>query len=216
MRRVERLDDLNETLLAVLRSNQAGIWTALPGVITKFNSSAMTAEVQTTVKVRRALPAVEATWDTIPLLVDCPVVFPGGGGYTLTFPVSVGDECLVIFSSRCIDSWWQSGGVQQPPETRFHDLSDGFVLVGPRSQPRVLPAIATNAVELRSDTGASYVRIDAVGNITLNAPTVKIQGNMTVTGSVVALGDVVGAGKSLSTHKHGGVVAGGAQTGVPV
>ena len=64
-----------------------------------------------------------------------PVVFPGGGGFALTFPVAAGDECLVVFASRCIDAWWQSGGVGEPMEPRMHDLSDGFALIGVRSQP---------------------------------------------------------------------------------
>src|SRR5260363_73502 len=47
----------------------------------------------------------------LPLLGDVPVFFPRGGGCTLTFPVQKGDECVVVFASRCIDGWWQSGGV---------------------------------------------------------------------------------------------------------
>ncbi|MFW8450019.1 Gp138 family membrane-puncturing spike protein, partial [Klebsiella pneumoniae] len=62
----------------------------------------------------------------LPLLVDVPVVFPRGGGCTLTFPVKPGDECLVIFADRCIDFWWQSGGIQEPVDERMHDLSDAF------------------------------------------------------------------------------------------
>ena len=33
------------------------------------------------------------------------MVFPGGGGFALTFPVAAGDECLVVFASRCIDDY---------------------------------------------------------------------------------------------------------------
>ncbi|MDR8345712.1 hypothetical protein FPK41_22485, partial [Acinetobacter baumannii] len=65
----------------------------------------------------------------LPLLVDVPVVFPRGGGCTLTFPVKPGDECLVIFADRCIDFWWQSGGIQEPVDERMHDFSDAFCIV---------------------------------------------------------------------------------------
>lgn len=45
---------------------------------------------------------------------------------------------------------------------------------------------------------------------------VAIEGDVTVTGTVTASEDVVGGGISLKSHKHGGVQAGGAQTGAPV
>jgi phage baseplate assembly protein V len=50
----------------------------------------------------------------------------------------------------------------------------------------------------------------------VNAPTVRVETDLHVTGEITAVGDVTGAGISLQTHKHGGVVAGGAQTGTPV
>ena len=82
------------------------------------------------------------------------MVFPGGGGWSITFPVSKGDEALVVFASRCIDDWWQSGGVGIQPDLRMHDLSDGFAIIGPRSQPRKLnPAISTIAVDSRKHFG---------------------------------------------------------------
>lgn len=65
-------------------------------------------------------------------LVDCPVITLQGGGIGARFPITPGDECLVFFADRCIDVWYENGAVspQPPPDTRAHDLSDGFVLVG--------------------------------------------------------------------------------------
>ncbi len=51
--------------------------------------------------------------------------------------------------------------------------------------------------------------VEIAGNVTVG-------GNVTVAGTVVATGNVSGAGKSLAGHVHGGVTAGGANTGVPV
>ena len=210
------------------------MWTALPGEVVEYFSATQTASVRTTIKVKISAPDGSFEWVEVPMLVDCPVLFPSGGGYTLTFPVVPGDECLVVFSSRCIDGWWQSSGAQIPPDTRLHDLSDGFVLLGPRSQPRrTTPAPSTSGVELRSDDRSVYIRIanadkkvevvttgpasvTAGGTIALNAPTVAITGDLTVTGTVVAQGQVTGLGKNLSTHVHSGVTAGGSNTGAPV
>lgn len=50
----------------------------------------------------------------------------------------------------------------------------------------------------------------------INTPTVRVEADFHVTGEITAVGDVTGAGISLATHKHGGVMAGGSETGTPV
>lgn len=125
----------------------------------------------------------ELTTVDLPLFVDCPVQFPAGGGVTMTFPVARGDECLVVFADGAIDGWWQSGGVGERVSVRMHDFSDGFALLGFRSQPRVLANVSTTSAQLRSDDGATYVdlsptaqtvEIVAPGGFKVTAPTVTI------------------------------------------
>lgn len=179
-----------------MQANQSALWTALPCIVQDYDADKMTISAEPSIQARVRDEKGVWSWVSIPKLVDCPVIFPSGGGFTLTFPVKQGDECLVIFASRCIDSWWQSGGVQTQADLRMHDLSDGFALVGPRSQPRVLsPAGSTDGVELRSDDREAYVRIDDSDNIL-----VKTSGNA----SVDADGDVyVIAGADLLASAGG-------------
>lgn len=230
MDRREHLEGgLLEGMLAAMDGRQSDLWTALPGIIRKVNLAAMTVEVEPTIQIRRRLAWLNSsTWIKIPLLVDVPIIYPSGGGFTLTFPIAPGDEALVVFASRCIDSWWQLGGVQVQAELRMHSLSDGFAIVGPRSQPRVLtPAADGTAVELRSDDQSSRVRIEpsgkikvnslgsdvevtAAGAIKLTAPSVQIVGNVAITGSLTNNGVNVG-----STHTHSGVDTGLGTSGPP-
>ncbi|HDK0301007.1 TPA: translation initiation factor IF-2, partial [Escherichia coli] len=87
---------------------------SIPGIIQSFDPEAVTAVIQPAIKgVEHDASGAEVSVN-LPLLVDVPVIFPRGGGCTLTFPVKEGDECLVIFADRCIDFWWQSGGIQEP------------------------------------------------------------------------------------------------------
>lgn len=205
MDRRERYENEEEAMRIALDGAQSRLWTALPGIVQSFNAGAMTCTVQPSISLLARSDDGETSPINLPVLLDCPVVFPGGGGCTLTFPVKAGDECLVVFASRCIDGWWQQGGVQGQTRLRMHDLSDGFVIVGPRSQPRVLSGISTSAVQLRSDDGSAYVEINptshqikaqtsgdivaqATGNITLqgaqviiNAPVIQLNGNVTQT-----------------------------------
>lgn len=181
MDRRERYSDPEEILRGALDNMQRGLWTALPGIVQSFDSAKMTVVVQPSIRARIGLPDGSEQSVALPLLLDCPVVFPCGGGFTLTFPIVSGDECVVVFASRCIDSWWQSGGVQEPAELRMHDLSDGFAFVGARSQPRVLDSISSTGAQLRSDDGATYIEVDAdeiklvaPSKVTITAPDVEV------------------------------------------
>lgn len=230
---LERFDDLVAAQKVALGGWQSKIQTALPGIIQSFDPQSMTCTVQPAINGQVRDESGALTGVELPLLVDCPVQFPAGGGCTLTFPVKAGDECLVVFSSRCIDAWWQSGGVQVQPELRMHDLSDGFVLLGFRSQPRVIGNISTTAAQLRTDDGAAFVEVDsashainattsgaatvsAQGGITLTAALVTINGDVQVNGKVSTTGDVTAGTISLQQHKHGGVTPGSGNSGAPV
>lgn len=68
-----------------------------------------------------------------PTLVDCPVIFLGGGSSYLTFPVQVGDECLVLFNDRDMDNWFSGSTTSGVATPRLHSFSDGIILVGIRS-----------------------------------------------------------------------------------
>ena len=193
MDRRERIQDAEETTRMAQDGHQARIWTALPGIIQLFDSGKLTCTVQPAISGSQRNQDGTSGQIKMPLLLDCPVVFPGGGGVTLTFPLTAGDECLVVFASRCIDSWWQLGGVQGQAEIRMHDLSDGFVIPGPRSQPRKITAAAS--AQLRTDDGVVYIQINGSG-ITLHG-NVTVQGNLTWTGT--AKGQ---PGVDLTTHKH--------------
>lgn len=151
--------DQNEILDQHFTGRQAMLWTAIPGIVQSFNEEALTCEVQPAIqgKVRQEDGSIQLV--NLPLLLDCPVVFPHAGGVSLTFPIKPGDECLVVFSCRAIDLWWQSGGVQPPAETRMHDLSDGFVIPGPYSQVKKISGVSTEVAELRSDDGAARLSL---------------------------------------------------------
>jgi hypothetical protein len=200
MDRTQRLNDLPSAIDNAIRSKQGAIWTALPGIIESYDAAKLTCSVQPAIQGVLSDPKTgDARNVNLPLLVDCPVIFPSGGGVTLTFPIQNGDECLVVFASRCIDAWWQSGGVQAPMVYRMHDLSDGFIIVGPRSQANLIGDVSTSRAELRSDDGAVKLGIDGSG--------LYVDGTMNVNG------DIVLNGKSLKDHIHSGVQAGAANSG---
>ncbi|MDM9660779.1 Gp138 family membrane-puncturing spike protein [Raoultella planticola] len=205
---------LAEVLASERKTISEQIRVALPGIIQSFDpgddNRPPTCVVQPAIRyIERDNDGNKETKD-YPLLVDVPVIFPRGGGCTLTFPVKEGDECLVIFADRCIDFWWQSGGIQEPVDGRMHDLSDAFCIVGPQSQAKKISSISTSAVELRSDDGSAKLSLNpesgaisgtAPGGFNLNGLKILPDGRLQlVDGSIV------------DKHTHGGVESGGSST----
>ena len=122
---------------------------SMPGIVESFNPETQTACIRPAVRFRRG--GSEPV--QLPLLRDVPVFFPGNRASAITFPVSPGDECLVIFSDICIDGWFDTGSDPLPPSSRQHDLSDAFAFVGFRSHPNALPDVPSSP----SFFGGSFV-----------------------------------------------------------
>ncbi|MEX5804549.1 Gp138 family membrane-puncturing spike protein [Citrobacter freundii] len=175
---------------------------SMPGIVQSFDPGTVTAVVQPAIKGYEPDPNGVNQSITLPLLVDVPVVFPRGGGCTLTFPVKAGDECLVIFADRCIDFWWQSGGVQEPVDDRMHDLSDAFCIVGPQSQAQKISGISTGAAQLRSDDGSTFfelnpttqkIKIVAPGGVEVITPLADFSEKVTIHGLLTWMGGMIGS-----------------------
>ena len=204
MDRNQLLNDPETAMLYALDGRQAMMWTAIPAIVQAVDFAAMTLTAQISIQGIQTLPDGTENNVNLPILDDVPICFPSAGGFSLTLPIAVGDEVLIIFASRCIDAWWQNGGVQPPMETRMHDLSDAFAIPGPRSQPRVVSGISSTNAQLRNDAGTVYLEITPSGSINLVSPSgITMTGNLNVTGSITATGDVLATSViSLETHTH--------------
>ena len=166
----ELFPDQEEAFRAAWAGVRSHMHTTLP-VIVAEDSDGHTVKLQIAVKQQVSDKTYDnASYEAFPLLVDVPVHFASGGGHTFTHPVKKGDEGVVLISSRAIDAWHQSGGVQQPIFNRFHSLSDGVAfLPGIRSNPRKLsPAPSTNSAQLRSDDGKHFVDLHKTNGLTLS------------------------------------------------
>lgn len=148
---------------------------ACPGIILNFNPVEQTVTVQLALRELVKQYDYSKEWKEIPPLLDVPIVIPRAGGYCLTMPIKNGDECLVIFADMCIDSWWQSGGIQNQAELRRHDLSDGFAILGTWSQPRTIENYSMDSCQLRNKNGTSLIELKE-NEINLIAKNIKING----------------------------------------
>lgn len=87
-----------------------------------------------------------------------PVMFPSAGGGSLTFPIKVGDDCLVLFSQRDFSGWWVTDKVpSQSPTQRYHNYNDAIAIVGLTSKKKSLQASTENVELTFEDTSGNML-----------------------------------------------------------
>jgi len=187
MDRREWLNDNEECFKLSFEYLQSGMWTALPAIVTAVDLDKQTISAQCGIKGQYTDEEGIVHPIDMPLFQDVVLCFPRAGGFSITFPVQEGDEVLIVFSCRCIDGWWQSGGINNiPPEFRMHDLSDGFAILAPTSQPKKLSGISSDSIQIRNDEQTKFIEISpsavtvlSDGDINLTGENINITGNIT-------------------------------------
>jgi hypothetical protein len=198
MRREERLDDQELSIREALETQQSKMWTAIPAIVVDVDLDTQTLSAQPAIQAVVRDKDNNTSNVSLPVLINVPIVFPRAGGFALTLPITSGDEVLIVFGARCIDSWWQSGGIGVQAEQRMHDLSDGFAILAPTSQPKKLTGVSSDSVQIRNYDGGTYVEIDSSGKINLvsgseieiSAPTIKLDGDVEITKDLLVGGNV--------------------------
>lgn len=149
-----------------------------------------------------------------PLLLECPTFILSGGNGFLTMPISQGDNCLVLFNDRDIDTWMNNGDGGVPTTARFHDLSDGFCLVGVRPLTDSLASYLESGIRL-SNNGNSVIDllnnlIETTAALFLHNGDHEVTGNSAVGGNQEVTGDSEVGGNLLV---NGGMTVLGAVEG---
>ena len=101
----ERIANPEDLLQQKFERMLGNLRTATPGIVKEVDLSKQTVTVQLAIQGKIVDQTGTEKWVNMPLITDVPIVWPRAGGFALTFPVAPGDECLVVFGERCIDSW---------------------------------------------------------------------------------------------------------------
>lgn len=196
---------LEPSLYDALQSLKLDIFRSLNcvkvGRIAGFNAAKRTVEVQ--ILFKRLLPNGLSVSN--PLLVDVPVFTLQGGGAALQLPVLAGDQCLLLFSDRNLDAWFENGAEAVPFTGRAHDLSDGIALVGLNALTSTLAA--QPALEARLSYGGGLVSINAAGLISIQSPTQSLSTAMAIFLAAVGSATTVAQISAAATALQAALVA---------
>jgi len=156
------------------------------GIIKEFDASNQTATVEV---AHTQVVSIDAhgvkTIQEYPLLLQVPVFVLFGGIDFLSMPVRAGDNCILLFNDRDLDSWFIGTDKAYPNTSRLHDLSDAIALVGINPITKSIGDYITNGIRLSHSEGATRTRVDLLDAIiNIYATNVRIHGNLEVTGGL--------------------------------
>lgn len=113
------------------------------GTIQSFDAVNQTVQVtinykKTYFQFQSTTQAYVSVLNDYPLLAECPLVIIGGGLARITFPVAVGDQCILLFNDRDIDNWYKGSTTSANQTPRLHAFSDCIALIGPNNLNTVI------------------------------------------------------------------------------
>ena len=164
--------------------------------------------------VRVALGDIESDWIAWSA--------PRAGETRVWLPPAIGEQIIVACPDNDLEAGFILGSIfcddHPAPSITNRTLilfkDGGIIAYDPEAHQleAILPEGGTATI-----TAPAGITLNAKSGLTINAQDgVTIHGDVAVTGKVTASDDVIGGGKSLKSHKHGGVQAGGALSGVPL
>lgn len=168
---------LDEVLISVLQNSNRTMFTAIPAKVVSVKSLA-----ECRVDVQPSVNLFDEDLDVskkLPPVFNVPVHMPTGRLGGLTFPVSVGDDVLLIFSQVGIDNWKRSAG-DVPSNLRRFDIQDAVAVTGvtPFSESNNNPKVrrlnhSPEELSISFNVGSGSeceIRMKRDGNIVINTP----------------------------------------------
>lgn len=193
-------------LLQILKSNIFATLNCVQiGTVQEVDLDNQTVQVELQIKrIKNISDSGVVTYsDPAKYPLTCPffVLFGGQGG--ITFPITQGDNCLVLFNDQEIDQWFANGGMQVPISQRAHDVADAIALIGINNLQSLIQNYFASGIrlflgdsvkiELSTDLIASLATLFThTGNMEVTGD-VQVQGNLEVEGNLSGTGGTITA-----------------------
>lgn len=133
-----------EVLSEFIKAHLYELRVSMPARVVEYDPATQRVSVQPEVQDGRFDEDEQREAVTLPVLTNVPLVFPGGAGGRITFPIEAGDGVLLIISSSSISRWKAVGGTVDPARDHRHKLEDAIAIPGLfASPPTLAPEDAT-------------------------------------------------------------------------
>lgn len=187
---------LSEVLQTAFEAMLSNINTCLPGEIQEYDYTKSKASVKP--MLYRKLK--DGSRQILPILINVPVIFPRTKNKGITFPISKGDGCLILFSQRSLERWKSTTGIAEPGDPRKFDLTDAICIPGLFQFGANTPQSNNTDVEIKN--GSNKIILKSNGDVEIGGGTLS----KLVNESFLTLFD---------SHTHTGVTTGPGVSGPP-
>jgi hypothetical protein len=143
-----------EAIKSIIEARLKHVHTALPGRVEKYDAAKQLVNVQPLIQVKYRAEDGTEILESLPIVVNVPVAFPGANGFRVTFPIVQGDTVLLVFSESSLDRWLSQGGLVDPVDhVARHELTDAIAIPGLRDFAHALASAPTDRATFGHDTG---------------------------------------------------------------
>ena len=181
-----------DLLRSAVEERLADVWTCLPAYVSKVYADRGHQFVDVIPALTRPIRTEDGELqpEELPQVTGVPVAHLQGGGFFVSVPLAVGDVVTLVFAQWSIDQWTESGerGSAAPvtsAATGLHSPSGAIAFPsGPMPVPSLLKDVSPDKLVIARD-GAERIEMGG-GQVTIICPKIKLDGEVTVTGAIVA------------------------------
>ena len=118
--------NMAQAIRFAIRQSLKDLYTCMPGIVESYDAETRRAVV------KGALRVVTTKKEEIEreAIHNVPVMFPSGGGFSITFPLEQGDPVLLLYSQRGLTNWKKTLGVAAPDIIGFFSEKDAIAIPG--------------------------------------------------------------------------------------
>lgn len=163
----ERAPSLIEVMRRLVEARLLDVHTSIPAKVVKYDAAKQRVDCKPLVRRAFLDESEKRLVESYPVVPGVPVLFPGGGGYRLTFPISDGGTIVdgspnpvaattgVLYFTECsLDKWLSGDGSEVDPEIdTAHGLADAFFVPELRTFGRPRSSAPTDHATLGADDG---------------------------------------------------------------
>ncbi|MCP4967374.1 MAG: hypothetical protein GY926_19350 [bacterium] len=153
-----RTPTLTEAMTSLGEYVQGRTRTITPARVVSFTEGSSTSGAFATVQPEIKVSFPGGGYRDMDPIPDCPVIFPGGGGWSISWPLIPGDHVALLIADRDLGRWRQQGREVAPGDGRRHNPGDAIVLPG-LNPDTIAPTTPTGDLMLKNDAGTVSITI---------------------------------------------------------
>jgi len=165
----------------ILNQFKKSLYSVIPGVIETYNQTTKRCRVKPAINIRKT----DDTTEEQTAIINVPVVWPSGGGFTILSPLPAGTPVLIFFSQRGITKFKETFSTEDPGKGVF--AKEDAIVIPSFGGLSVSPA-TSDGICMQAEDGLNYIFVEdgdievtAQSKVTVNAPDIIANADDTIT-----------------------------------